>query len=450
MTATGTRSAATVPLPKRPGRLRFVALFTGLAATFAVVTLVSTGTGQLGVPVSDVLASLAHRVGLAPAPLDRFTDSALWAIRFPRVVMTVLVGGVCGALMQGTFGNPLAEPGVVGVSSGAAVGALAVARRLDLLTLGDRQARHVGVDVERLRLLVICLVAVGVSAAVSYTGVIGFVGLVVPHLVRMAVGPGHRVLVPASLLGGAVLLSAADLLARTLVAHADLPIGMVTALVGQPVEVTGSGFAADEQVQMLLQPGALFLPVATADAAGALSYSAVVSEGAQAGSTGSSSPGPGPACWGRRPRGRPGGPAGRDRHRRAAGARAGRQHLVARGRGWRRAGRRRGRDRGAAQAAQGGGRAVRFTSAVLAAGVLLVVAPGPVSAQEGSAEPSVTTTTAPSSVTPSTSDGKPSSAANPTSEVRKAQESSATTTTTTTAPQTCELTPTTVGKGDLL
>ncbi|ACU36802.1 FecCD family ABC transporter permease [Actinosynnema mirum] len=343
MTTTETRSAATETLPERPGGLRVVALFTGLAATFAVVTLVSTGTGQLGVPVSDVLASLAHRVGLAPAPLDRFTDSALWAIRFPRVVMTALVGGVlgvCGALMQGTFGNPLAEPGVVGVSSGAAVGAclsivfnwtflgafttpgvafvaglattfavyalarsdgrtgvvsmiltgvavnavagaaiallvflgdqaareqivfwqlgslagsrwpyvalvaplvvvtaigaLAVARKLDLLALGDRQARHVGVDVERLRLLVICLVAVGVSAAVSYTGVIGFVGLVVPHLVRMAVGPGHRVLVPASLLGGAVLLSAADLLARTLVAHADLPIGMVTALVGGP------------------------------------------------------------------------------------------------------------------------------------------------------------------------------------------------------------------------
>ncbi|ACU36805.1 HtaA domain-containing protein [Actinosynnema mirum] len=94
---------------------------------------------------------------------------------------------------------------------------------------------------------------------------------------------------------------------------------------------------------------------------------------------------------------------------------------------------------------------MRVTSAVLAAGVLLVVAPGPASAQEESAEPPVTTTTAPPSVVPSTSDSAPSSAANPTSEVRKAQESSATTTTTTTtAPQTCELTPTTVGKGDLL
>ncbi|GAA2660847.1 MULTISPECIES: HtaA domain-containing protein [Actinosynnema] len=93
---------------------------------------------------------------------------------------------------------------------------------------------------------------------------------------------------------------------------------------------------------------------------------------------------------------------------------------------------------------------MRLTSAVLAAGVLLVVAPGPALAQEESAEPPVTTTTAPSSAAPSTSDSTPSSAANPTSEVRKAQESSATTTTTTTAPQTCELTPTTVGKGDLL
>jgi iron complex transport system permease protein len=264
-------------------------------------------------------------------------------VRFPRVVLAVLAGAALatgGALMQGVFGNPLAEPGVVGVSSGAAVGAavvivfgftfagtwtaplaafvsglvttllvyvlsrdggrtevvtlvltgialnavtsaglaylvfladtsareeivfwqlgslngarweqvavvaplvavglvaaLVMARQLDLLALGDRAARHVGVDVERLRLAAIVVVALLTAAAVSFCGIIAFVGLVVPHLVRMVAGPGHRLLVPASALGGALLLVLADLWARTAVAYADLPIGMLTSLVGGP------------------------------------------------------------------------------------------------------------------------------------------------------------------------------------------------------------------------
>ena len=89
-------------------------------------------------------------------------------------------------------------------------------------------------DVERLRLGVIVVVAVLTAAAVSFCGVIAFVGLVVPHLVRLVAGPGHRLLVPASALGGAVLLVLADLAARTAVAYADLPIGMLTSLVGGP------------------------------------------------------------------------------------------------------------------------------------------------------------------------------------------------------------------------
>jgi len=80
----------------------------------------------------------------------------------------------------------------------------------------------------------VVLVALLTAAAVAFCGIIAFVGLVVPHLVRMIVGPGHRVLLPASALGGAVLLLAADLVARTAVAYADLPIGMLTALVGGP------------------------------------------------------------------------------------------------------------------------------------------------------------------------------------------------------------------------
>jgi iron complex transport system permease protein len=109
-----------------------------------------------------------------------------------------------------------------------------MARQLDLLALGDRSARHLGVNVERLRLTAIVTVATMTAAAVAFAGIIGFIGLVVPHLIRMIAGPGHRVLIPASILGGAVLLALADVVARTAIPYADLPIGMLTALVGGP------------------------------------------------------------------------------------------------------------------------------------------------------------------------------------------------------------------------
>ncbi|MBB3675122.1 iron complex transport system permease protein [Modestobacter versicolor] len=336
---------ATRPAVADPRRTRTRLTFLALTAALVVLALVAAGTGQLHVPPAEVLGSLLHRLGLdaGPVPTHPNGDATLWAIRFPRVAMAVLVGAAlaaAGAVMQGVFGNPLAEPGVVGVSSGAALaasstivfgftflggwtmaafafagglvaallvyglsradgrtevvtlvltgvalnaftgaglafltflgdqqareqivfwqlgslngvrwehvavvaplvavglaGVLTLSRRLDLLALGDRAARHVGVDVERLRLVSVVLVALLTAAAVAFCGVIAFVGLVVPHLVRMTCGPGHRVLVPASALGGAVLLLAADLVARNAVPYADLPIGMLTSLVGSP------------------------------------------------------------------------------------------------------------------------------------------------------------------------------------------------------------------------
>jgi iron complex transport system permease protein len=337
-------AAAGPALP--PARTRRVALLAaGLVVALLVIAVVSAGTGQLRMPPAEVLGSVLHRLGLdvGPMPAHPNGDAALWTIRFPRVVMSLLAGAAlatAGAVMQGVFGNPLAEPGVVGVSSGAALAActgivfgltflgpftsaalafagglvttlavyllarsggrtevvtlvltgvavnavcgagiafltflgdtqareqivfwqlgslngtrweyvavvapfvavgllvaVLVARRLDLLSLGERAARHVGVDVERLRIICIVAVALLTGAAVAFCGIVSFVGLVVPHLVRMAVGPGHRALVPLSALGGGVLLLAADLVARTAVAYADLPIGMLTALVGGP------------------------------------------------------------------------------------------------------------------------------------------------------------------------------------------------------------------------
>ncbi|MFF7329042.1 iron chelate uptake ABC transporter family permease subunit [Streptomyces sp. NPDC008150] len=329
----------------RPAARRSTAwtLTVGLVVLLLVLVPVAAGTGAYPIPVGDVLGSVQHRVGLGGTQLDRVADSVLWNVRFPRIVLALLVGsslGCAGALMQGVFGNPLAEPGVIGVSSGAAAGAVAAislgltflgtwtvpafafagglatvllvyamsrsggrsevvtliltgiavnafagaliglfvffadtaavnqitfwqlgslaqatwpkvlavlpcaalglglaplySRRLDLLALGERPARHLGVDVERLRIVLVLVIALLTAAAVSVAGIISFVGLVVPHLLRMAAGPGHRFLVPAAALLGAAVLLAADLAARTVAAPAELPLGVLTALLGSP------------------------------------------------------------------------------------------------------------------------------------------------------------------------------------------------------------------------
>ncbi|TDC45723.1 iron ABC transporter permease [Jiangella ureilytica] len=338
-------------------------LIAGLSVALVVVTVVSAGRGQLQIPPSEVVGSIMHRLDanlewvlaqagptvdlpldVGPRPQHVQGENTLWLVRFPRVVLALLVGAAlaaAGALMQGVFGNPLAEPAIVGVSPGAAVGAslvfvtgstflgewtvavaafatglvttllvyalsrsggrtevvtlvltgvavtavafaivafatfvatpeareqivfwqlgslngarwqailavlpfvavgltlaFAMARSLDLLALGERSARHLGVRVERLRIVAIVAVAMLVGSGVAFAGVIGFVGLVVPHLIRMIAGPGHRLLLPASALGGALLLVSADLVARTAIEYADLPLGMLTALVGGPL-----------------------------------------------------------------------------------------------------------------------------------------------------------------------------------------------------------------------
>jgi iron complex transport system permease protein len=109
------------------------------------------------------------------------------------------------------------------------------ARRLDLLLLGDREAGHLGINTSRLRWVVIGSVALGVGSAVAFSGLIGFVGLVIPHFVRLIVGPSHRGVLPLSALLGATLLMLTDLLARTVMAPLELPIGAVTAVIGAPV-----------------------------------------------------------------------------------------------------------------------------------------------------------------------------------------------------------------------
>jgi iron complex transport system permease protein len=109
-----------------------------------------------------------------------------------------------------------------------------IARGLDLIVLGEAEAFHMGIAVERLKRIAIVLVAASTGAAVAVAGVIGFVGIVVPHLLRLVIGPGHRLLLPAALCLGAILLLIADTFARIVAAPAELPIGIVTAAIGAP------------------------------------------------------------------------------------------------------------------------------------------------------------------------------------------------------------------------
>ncbi|HOY80782.1 MAG TPA: iron ABC transporter permease [Rhodoglobus sp.] len=326
-------------------RTRAVVLSTSLGVLLVVGVVASAMLGQLAVSPAEVVGSVLRAVGIPNswAPTDPIVESTLWVVRFPRIAMALTVGAalaVAGAVMQAIFGNPLAEPGVVGVSSGSALGAsiaivlgvtafgtgslaifaflgglgatllvyfvsrangrtevvtllltgiainafagaglafmlfvadsgsreqivfwqlgslngsrwsevvivaivgvigtviaVLLGKRYDLLALGERNARHLGVDVEHLRVGSIVLVALLTGVAVAFVGIIAFVGLVVPHVIRMAIGPSHRPLIVASAFGGGALLVFADLLARSVVPGADLPIGLLTSLVGGP------------------------------------------------------------------------------------------------------------------------------------------------------------------------------------------------------------------------
>lgn len=201
-----------------------LAAFVGGLVTVAVVYAASRADGRTEV-VTLVLTGIAVNalVGALIGLITYLSDDDQ---------LRSLVFWTLGSMAQATWGRvalvaPFAAVGLIGT--------LATARRLDLLALGERSARHLGVDVERLRIAMLAVVAVLTAAAVAVAGQILFVGLVVPHLVRMATGPGHRLLVPASALTGAIVLVLADLVARTIAAPAELPLGVLTALVGSPV-----------------------------------------------------------------------------------------------------------------------------------------------------------------------------------------------------------------------
>jgi iron complex transport system permease protein len=342
--------------PMRQGRLRSrpldgdrsqraVLVIAGLTIGAVIALLFCVTRGAAEASALDVLSGLFD-----PAAVTARDRIIILDIRLPRAVLGFLVGAslaVSGAIMQGLFRNPLADPGLVGTSSGAALGAVIMivlgttvaapvyalfgiyalpiaafggsllttsllyriatshgqtsvatmllagialgalttaitgilismaddkqlrdltfwgmgslagatwakiaaagpaialafaaipfmARGLNAITLGEAAAFHMGVPVQRLKAVAIVTVAAATGASVAVSGGIGFVGIIVPHILRMAIGPDHRYLLPAAALLGGSLLIFADLVARTIVAPAELPIGIITAAVGGP------------------------------------------------------------------------------------------------------------------------------------------------------------------------------------------------------------------------
>ena len=338
-------------------RTRLLCWCGGLTAALVAVVLASAATGPVHVGYGTVarvlLGTLAVPTSLAFSPDLSVGTSPLFAVdvprtarvivvnvRLPRIVVAAIVGfalGSAGTVMQGFFRNPMADPSIIGVSSGAALGAvativvpvaipfglpvaafvgalaaafgvyllatengrtpvatlllagvavqtflgaaisflllrsgeslreaifwlmghlqysgwgdakvallvvppcflvlLAYARDLNVLLLGEEDAHTLGIEVERTKRILLGVSSVVTAMAVAISGVIGFVGLIVPHVMRLLVGPDHRILLPTSALAGSVFLVAADTVARTALGSAELPVGVVTAFVGAP------------------------------------------------------------------------------------------------------------------------------------------------------------------------------------------------------------------------
>jgi iron complex transport system permease protein len=321
-----------------------------LLIALAGAAVIALTVGAAGIPLGRLPPALGLWPDASAGPNLARDQLVLWSIRIPRIAVAAMVGALLaasGAIMQGLFRNPLADPALVGVSSGgafaaaaaivftdshigesvrfmqnqllpiaafagslgttiilysiasrsgrtsiaifllagiaiaaianagigllvfiaddrqlrditfwllgslsgatwpklttlapvlalAAIACVSIARGLDVLVLGEAEAFHSGVDVERLKRISIVLVSAMTGVAVSVCGVVGFVGIVVPHLLRLVIGPAHRLLLPASMLLGAVLMVGADTLARAIVAPAEMPIGILTAAIGAP------------------------------------------------------------------------------------------------------------------------------------------------------------------------------------------------------------------------
>ncbi|MEU9344921.1 iron chelate uptake ABC transporter family permease subunit [Streptomyces sp. NPDC048278] len=325
--------------------LRALLLTGGGLAALLVSIAVAVTIGPADISTGDVWASVAAHLGLGESALAPLRDGIVWNLRMPRTLLAAVCGAglaVCGAVMQSLLRNPLADPFVLGVSSGASTGAVAVvvlgvgggavslsagaflgallsfalvlllshtlggstdrvvlsgvaamqlfsaltsftvltsadaettrgvlfwllgsltgadwgqvllcsvvlavvltvclghARTLDAFAFGDEAAAGLGVHVARTRLVLLCATALLTAALVSCAGAIGFVGLVLPHATRALTGAGHARLLPVTALTGAVFLVWVDTLARTVLDPQEVPVGVVTSLIGVPAFV---------------------------------------------------------------------------------------------------------------------------------------------------------------------------------------------------------------------
>jgi iron complex transport system permease protein len=336
--------------PVDPGRARAARALVILGLALVASFFLAAGIGAVSIAPSELVAIVLRPLGVDAGAFDPSQEAVFFSIRLPRVIVAALVGAglaSAGAVMQSIFRNPLADPALIGISSGAtlavsaaivfgaplfailpeamhgfalpacafagswlaamsvwrfgsrtgrtdvatmllagiAVNALAfagtglltlaadepelrdltfwtlgslngatwtklpivvpaivlallafspLARSLNALLLGEAEARHLGIAVERVKRVAIVFTALAVGASVSISGTIGFVGLVAPHLVRLVLGADHRRLLPASALLGSILVLLSDLVARTVLAPAEVPLGVVTAFAGAP------------------------------------------------------------------------------------------------------------------------------------------------------------------------------------------------------------------------
>lgn len=310
------------------------------------IIIIALHLGTIKVPVLGGLQSIWQGLGIPVTvtnPLEPEQEAVLWYIRMPRILIGLMVGAslaLAGAVMQGVFSNPLADPGIMGVSAGASLGAviaislgltsmgmfympmfafvgafmavsitilltmrggrvetatlllagvaismllgaftsgiltlmneyrlreflfwmvggldfrrwehvflaigpfligttilITLGRQLNVLVLGDTEAKALGVPVMLYRLIFLFLASFITATAVCVSGAIGFVGLIIPHIVRILVGPDHRVLLPVSALAGALFLIFCDTLGRVLAAPSEIRVGIMTALLGAP------------------------------------------------------------------------------------------------------------------------------------------------------------------------------------------------------------------------
>lgn len=203
------------PLAAFVGALLTIFLVASLATRNRVMETLSLLLA--GVAVSYTLAALTSFVLVVRR--EQMSRIVFW-----------MMGGLQGATWQ--------QVGIVGVmlAVGLAV-SLVYARELNIMLLGDERAGELGVNVERVKRIILAVASLVVSAAVSVSGLIGFVGLMTPHAARLVLGPDHRLLLPASVLSGAIVMVLADLFARVVLAPVELPVGIVTALAGGPVFV---------------------------------------------------------------------------------------------------------------------------------------------------------------------------------------------------------------------